>query len=137
MRSSPRVCTFSAFHYHQKARAHVVNPRRACAARVSLPVCLCVCVSTLILALQATRFNNERARHTKRLRGLITNAPGILKAQHINWWYRACAVRRGLHVVNYLTYLMTSNHSFLYRGNARKMEWWMLKHLLVVILFHN
>ena len=32
----------------------VINPRRACAARVTV-VGLCVCVSTTILALQATR----------------------------------------------------------------------------------
>ena len=50
MRSSPKVCTLVLF----------VNSRRACAARVTvvvLSVCLsvCVCVSTLILAIQATR----------------------------------------------------------------------------------
>ena len=34
----------------------VVNPRRACAARVTVvSVCLFVCLSTTILALQATR----------------------------------------------------------------------------------
>ena len=36
----------------------VINPRRACAARVTvlgLSVCLSVCLSTLILAVQATR----------------------------------------------------------------------------------
>ena len=36
----------------------MINPRRACAARVTvlgLSVCLSVCLSTLILALQATR----------------------------------------------------------------------------------
>ena len=32
----------------------IINPRRACAARVTV-VCLCVCVSATILALQATR----------------------------------------------------------------------------------
>ena len=32
----------------------VINPRRACAARVTVVV-LCVCVSTTILGLQATR----------------------------------------------------------------------------------
>ena len=35
----------------------VINPRRACAARVTvivLCVCVCVCVSTTILGLQAT-----------------------------------------------------------------------------------
>ena len=48
MHSSPRVCTLVLF----------INPRRAGAARVTvvgLSVCLSVCVSTLILALQATR----------------------------------------------------------------------------------
>ena len=34
----------------------VINPRRACAARVTVVVlCVCVCVSTTILGLQATR----------------------------------------------------------------------------------
>ena len=40
----------------------IINPRRACAARVTVvvlcvcvSVCLCVCVSTTILGLQATR----------------------------------------------------------------------------------
>ena len=36
----------------------IINPRRVCAARVTvvvLSVCVCVCVSTLILALQATK----------------------------------------------------------------------------------
>ena len=34
----------------------VINPRRACAARVTVVVlCVCVCLSTTILALQATR----------------------------------------------------------------------------------
>ena len=36
--------------------ASVINPRRACAARVTVVVlCVCVCVSTTILGLQATR----------------------------------------------------------------------------------
>ena len=46
----------------QKARGEFINPRRACAARVTvvglcvcLFVCLSVCLSTTILALQATR----------------------------------------------------------------------------------
>ena len=34
--------------------ARPINPRRACAARVTVVV-LCVCLSTTILALQATR----------------------------------------------------------------------------------
>ena len=44
-----------------RVRVHVgaiINPRRACAARVTvvgLCVCLFVCLSTTILALQATR----------------------------------------------------------------------------------
>ena len=33
----------------------IINPRRACAARVTVVV-LCVCLSTTILALQATRW---------------------------------------------------------------------------------
>ena len=33
---------------------YLINPRRACAARVT--VIVCVCVSTLILVLQATRW---------------------------------------------------------------------------------
>ena len=37
-----------------RTRNNVINPRRACAARVTVVV-LCVCVSTTILALQATR----------------------------------------------------------------------------------
>ena len=34
----------------------LINPRRPCAARVTVGVCACVCVSTLILVLQATRW---------------------------------------------------------------------------------
>ena len=33
----------------------IVNPQHACAARVTVLVCLFVCLSTTILALQATR----------------------------------------------------------------------------------
>ena len=40
-------------HNAQHSRS-LVNPRRACAARVTVVV-LCVCVSTTILGLQATR----------------------------------------------------------------------------------
>ena len=36
-------------------RACVINPRRACAARVTVVVCVSVCLSATILALQATR----------------------------------------------------------------------------------
>ena len=39
---------------HGSKSQKVVNPRRACAARVTVVV-LCVCLSTTILALQATR----------------------------------------------------------------------------------
>ena len=35
------------------ASLYIINPRRACAARVTVVV-LCVCLSTTILALQAT-----------------------------------------------------------------------------------
>ena len=35
-------------------KSHIINPRRTCAARVTV-VGLCVCLSTNILALQATR----------------------------------------------------------------------------------
>ena len=48
------VISFFAYDNH----GGFINPRRACAARVTvvgLSVCLSVCVSTLILALQATR----------------------------------------------------------------------------------
>ena len=41
------------------ASDYVINPRRACAARVTvlgLCVCLCVCVSTLISALRGTKW---------------------------------------------------------------------------------
>ena len=44
--------------HHCDTTVKVVNPRRACAARVIvvvLCVCLSVCLSTTILALQATR----------------------------------------------------------------------------------
>ena len=38
------------------ATLKLVNPRRACAARVTvLGLCVCVCVSTLISALRATK----------------------------------------------------------------------------------
>ena len=46
-----------SFNSVQKCKS-IVNPRRACAARVTvvgLCVCLSVCLSTTILALQATR----------------------------------------------------------------------------------
>ena len=33
----------------------IFNPRRACAARVTVCACVCDCVSATILALQATR----------------------------------------------------------------------------------
>ena len=40
-------------HVNKIRHLHVVNPRHACAARVTVVV-LCVCLSTTILALQAT-----------------------------------------------------------------------------------
>ena len=41
-------------HWNMQFAVHIVNPWRACAARVTVVV-LSVCVSTTILALQATR----------------------------------------------------------------------------------
>ena len=54
----------------------IVNPRRACAARVTvlgLSMCLSVCLSTLILALQATR------RPMSYTNGFRSTSAGIIK----------------------------------------------------------
>ena len=50
-----KVTSLSTWHYNKV----VINPRRACAARVIvvvLCVCLSVCLSTTILGLQATKW---------------------------------------------------------------------------------
>ena len=58
------VCTGTSVGHRLERAANmiIINPRRACAARVTVvvlcvcvSVCVCVCVSTTILALQATR----------------------------------------------------------------------------------
>ena len=53
----PLISHFMTTHVLQ-APPVVINPRRACAARVTVVV-LCVCVSTTILALQAMSDNNS------------------------------------------------------------------------------
>ena len=52
----------------EKGLAHFINPRRACAARVTVVglcvcvcVCVCVCLSTFILELQAAKRNKKCA----------------------------------------------------------------------------
>ena len=58
MMLSKFIMLSSSHNYIMLSNDAVINPRRACAARVTvlgLSVCLSVCLSTLILALQATR----------------------------------------------------------------------------------
>ena len=64
---------------------HIFNPRHACAARVTVVgLCVCVCLSVTILALQATRrlmsntnsFSSILAILLKRLRSRATNWHG-------------------------------------------------------------
>ena len=55
-----RVQKYSRARTYTSVAHHLINPRRACAARVTVVVlrvcvCVCVCVSTTILGLQATR----------------------------------------------------------------------------------
>ena len=69
---APRVCTLVLF----------INPRRACAARVTVVVlcvclCVCVCLSPLILALQApNRLMSD------------TNGSSATSARKIMWRFR-------------------------------------------------
>ena len=64
---------------HFKVSVCIINPRRACAARVTvvvLCVCLSVCLSATILALQATR---RLMSDTNRFRAT--------RAGKITWWF--------------------------------------------------
>ena len=67
-------------HVHVHTAHTVINPRRACAARVTvvvLCVCLSVCLSTTILALQATtRLMSD------------TNSFSATRARKIMWRFR-------------------------------------------------
>ena len=63
----------------------VINPRRACAARVTvivLCVCLSVCVSTTILALQATRRLMSDTNSFSATRARKNNVAILLKRLH-------------------------------------------------------
>ena len=48
--------TCELINYGEVSVLSIINPRRACAARVTVVVlCVCVCLSATILALHATR----------------------------------------------------------------------------------
>ena len=61
----------------------VINPRRACAARVTVvgfpAVCMFVCLSTLILALQATKAAYERYQRLQNNANLKNKRAILLK----------------------------------------------------------
>ena len=104
----------------------VINPRRACAARVtvvglSVCLCVCVCVSTLILALQATRrpisdtksllngnFPERTAFESEKLDGPGSScgqvyARGLLRVKrgpHLNNGQTACPLLIASHILS-------------------------------------
>ena len=67
--------TCELINYGEVSVLSIINPRRACAARVTVVVlCVCVCLSATILALHATR----RYKQLQCYKGKITNVAILL-----------------------------------------------------------